>query len=95
MTKNAVTKQSCMHSDLQWIVIQLLLCSCCTVVVNVDVTGSIGFIQKLKIKEELCAFYTRFGKLQDGANIFLKLFLDVCFIFRRDASPFEGGSSAS
>ena len=43
--KNAVTKQSCMHSDLQWIVIQLLLCTCCTVVVNVDVTGCIGFIQ--------------------------------------------------
>jgi hypothetical protein len=37
-TKNAVTKQSHMHSDLHWIVIQLLLCSCCTVVVNVDVT---------------------------------------------------------
>ena len=32
-------------SDLQWIVIQLLLCTCCTVVVNVDVTDCIGFIQ--------------------------------------------------
>ena len=26
-----------MHSDLQWVVIQLLRCSCCTVVVNVEV----------------------------------------------------------
>jgi len=37
-----------MHSDLQWIVIQLLLCSCCTVVVNADLIGCVGFIQKLK-----------------------------------------------
>jgi len=37
-----------MHSDLQRIVIQLLLCSCFTVVVNVDVTSCIGFIQYFK-----------------------------------------------
>jgi hypothetical protein len=43
-SKNAVTKQSCMHSVLQWIVIQLVLCSC-TLVVNIDVTGCTGFIQ--------------------------------------------------
>jgi hypothetical protein len=62
-----------MHSDLQWIVIQLLLCSC-TVVVNVDVTGCIGFIQKFKKKEEFGAFYTLFGKLRDDANRFLNYF---------------------
>ena len=50
--QHAVTKQSCMHSDLQWIVIQLLLCSCCTVVVNVDVTGCIWFIQKFRKKKK-------------------------------------------
>ena len=97
--QDAVTKQSCMHSDLQWIVIKLLLCTCCTVVVNVDVAGCISFIQKLKKKkerkkEDFGAFYTLFGKLRDEAVFFL-LFPNVCFIFRRDASPFEGEASAS
>ena len=35
----------CMRSDLQRIVIHLLLCSCCTAVVSVDITGRIGFKQ--------------------------------------------------
>jgi len=59
-----------MHSVLQWIVIQLLLCTSCTVVVNVDVTDCIGFIQKLKKREEFGAFYTLFGELRDDASKF-------------------------
>jgi hypothetical protein len=46
-------------------------------------------------REEFGAFYTLFGALRDDANKFFKLFSNVCFIFRRDASPFEGESSAS
>jgi len=39
-------KQAVVHgSDLQWVAVQLLLCSCCIVVVNVDKTGCTGFIQ--------------------------------------------------
>jgi hypothetical protein len=45
--------------------------------------------------EEFGAFYTLFGELPDDAKRFLKLFSNVCFIFRRDASPFKGDSSAS
>jgi len=71
-----------MHSDLQWIVIQLLLCSSCTVVVNLDVTGCIGSIQKLKRKkkkrEEFGAFYTSFGKLRDDANSFFLNYFRMC-----------------
>jgi len=75
-----------MHSDLQWIVIQLLLCSCCTVVVNVDVAGCISFIQKLKKKkerkkEDFGAFYTLFGKLRDEAVFF--------YYFRMYVSSFD------
>jgi len=39
------SSRACMHSDLQLIVIRLLLSSWCTVVVNVDVTGCTGFIE--------------------------------------------------
>jgi len=50
---------------------------------------------KKKNREEFGAFYTLFGKLRDDANSFLKLISNLCFIFRRNASPFEGESSAS
>jgi len=40
-----MTKQSRMASDLQRIVIQLLLCFCCAVIVNLNKTGCIWFIQ--------------------------------------------------
>jgi hypothetical protein len=83
-------QQSCMHSDLQWIVIQLLLCSCCTGVVNVDVTGGIGFIQKLKKRKNSVPFthcLVNFEMTQTG--FFLNNFrMSV-------SSPFEGESSAT
>ena len=44
-------------------------------------------------REEFGAFYTLFGELF-GEQVF-KLFSNVCFIFRRHASLFEGESSAS
>ena len=68
-TNNAATKQSCMYSDLQWTVIQFLLCDCCSVVVNVDVTGCFVFIQKLKKKEDFGAFthyLVNYEKTQTG-----------------------------
>jgi len=46
-------------------------------------------------KEEFGAFYTLFGKLRDDANRVLNLFSNIYFIFLRDASSFEGESSAS
>jgi len=45
-------------------------------------------------REEFGAFYTLFGELRDDANKFSNYFENVCFIFRRDASPFEEESSA-
>jgi hypothetical protein len=48
-----MNKQMRMDSDLQWIVIQLLLCSCCIVFVNLEEFGEL---------------YTIFDDLRNDAN---------------------------
>jgi hypothetical protein len=62
-----------MDSDLQWIVIQLLLCSCCTVVVKVDLTRVLWVYPIIQKEEEVSAFYTLFDELRDDANKFFFL----------------------
>ena len=67
----AVTKQSCMHSDLQWTIIALFLLYCRPKCRHNRLQWVHPIIKK---REEFGAFYTLFCELWDDTNKFFNYF---------------------